>query len=92
MILPFVDLPYYQEFVSLADDARRVQIVQDYCGVLIKATDWTQVQFAPVDAALWRAYREEVRNYAKSYDPSNVEPVFPVVPQIILIGEEPNGN
>lgn len=92
MITPFTDLPYYQEFVHLSDSARRTQMVKDYCGVLIKATDWTQIQFAPVDAALWRAYREEVKNFGETYDPSDIEPVFPIVPQIVLNGEDSNDH
>lgn len=87
MILPFLELPYYQEFVHLSDSARRTQMVQDYCNLLIKACDWTQIPFAPVDAEVWRTYREELKNYTTTYDPNNIEPVFPTAPQIVLNGD-----
>jgi len=45
----------------------------------LKASDWTQVDDAPVDKAAWAAYRQALRDLpSQSTDPKNL--VFPVAP------------
>jgi hypothetical protein len=45
----------------------------------LKATDWTQVEDAPVDKALWATYRQALRDLpSQSLDPSKL--IFPIVP------------
>ena len=46
---------------------------------LLNKTDWTQVPDAPVDAAAWATYRQQLRDLpANTTDPRNVE--WPVPP------------
>jgi hypothetical protein len=46
---------------------------------LLSGTDWTQVPDAPVDAAAWAVYRQQLRDLpANTTDPRNV--VWPVPP------------
>lgn len=46
---------------------------------LLSVSDWTQVADAPVDAAAWATYRQELRNLpANTTDPMN--PVWPIPP------------
>ena len=46
---------------------------------LLRDTDWTQVPDAPVDAASWATYRQQLRDLpANTTDPRNVE--WPVPP------------
>jgi hypothetical protein len=46
---------------------------------LLRDTDWTQVPDAPVDAAAWATYRQQLRDLpANTTDPRNV--VWPVPP------------
>ena len=41
---------------------------------LLKQSDWTQVPDAPVDAAAWAVYRQQLRDLpANTTDPRNVE-------------------
>jgi hypothetical protein len=45
----------------------------------LKASDWTQVEDAPVDKAAWATYREALRNLpAQSADPTKL--IFPTTP------------
>lgn len=47
--------------------------------VLLKGTDWTQVADAPVDQAVWAAYRQALRDIPQQEGfPDNV--VWPVEP------------
>lgn len=45
---------------------------------LLAACDWTQLPDAPVDAAVWAVYRQELRDITKQPDPSNI--TWPVEP------------
>jgi len=40
--------------------------------------DWTQLPDAPVDAAAWAAYRQELRDITMQADPFNI--VWPIAP------------
>lgn len=46
--------------------------------VLLSNSDWTQLADAPVDAAEWAAYRQELRDITTQSDPFNI--VWPVAP------------
>ena len=46
---------------------------------LLAASDWTQVADAPVDAAAWAVYRQQLRDVPQSFDdPADVE--WPIPP------------
>lgn len=94
MTIAFTELPYYQDFVLTDDLARRAQIVRDYCQVLLMTSDWTVLQYSPTDTLAWKHYRDQVRAFADSYDPTDTNPIFPVKPEIVrveVIGDT-NGN
>ena len=44
----------------------------------LAACDWTQLPDAPVDASIWSAYRQELRDVTDQADPFNI--VWPVEP------------
>jgi hypothetical protein len=45
----------------------------------LKATDWTQVDDAPVDKAIWATYRQALRDLpTQTTDPTKL--VFPIAP------------
>ena len=44
----------------------------------LSASDWTQLSDAPVDAAVWAVYRQELRDITKQADPFAI--VWPVEP------------
>lgn len=90
MNIPFTQLPYYQDFVVSTDPARRIQIVRDYCNVLLMLSDWTVMQYSPTDTNAWSIYRDQVRSFVDTYDPNDINPVFPAQPEIVLIA--PNGE
>lgn len=46
----------------------------------LAACDWTQLPDAPVDAAAWAAYRQELRDITEQTDPFNI--VWPTVPEV----------
>lgn len=46
---------------------------------LLKSSDWTQVEDAPIDKAAWATYRQALRDLPASFDnPRNAE--FPIAP------------
>lgn len=45
---------------------------------LLADSDWTQVEDAPVDKAVWAVYRQELRDITNQQDPYNI--VWPVAP------------
>ena len=89
MKIAFNELPYYQDFLDSTDARRRVQIVQDYCNVLLKLSDWTVLQYSPTDTVAWNEYRNQIRLLAATYDPANDNPVFPTEPETIIIQPVP---
>ena len=44
----------------------------------LTACDWTQLSDAPVDAAVWATYRQELRDITTQSDPFNI--VWPAAP------------
>lgn len=46
---------------------------------LLTASDWTQLPDAPVDAAVWAAYRQELRDITTQADPFNI--IWPTKPE-----------
>ena len=63
---------------AITGDAK-ADIVRGFRGQLLASTDWTQVGDAPVDAAIWAAYRQALRDIPQqSGFPSDV--VWPVPP------------
>ena len=47
----------------------------------LKASDWTQLSDAPVDAAAWATYRQELRDYPAQSDKVSTLPAWPTPPE-----------
>lgn len=53
-------------------------IIREQRNIKLQSSDWTQVNDAPVNSALWATYRQELRDITKQADPFNI--VWPVEP------------
>lgn len=85
MRIEFTDLPFYPEFVELAGPERRLQMVRDYCNAQVRATAWTMLEHAPTDKFAWGKYRLAMQNFPDTYDPTDVNPIFPIEPQNVVV-------
>lgn len=54
-------------------------VIREQRNYLLSSCDWTQLPDAPVDAAAWAAYRQELRDITAQTDPFAI--VWPTVPQ-----------
>lgn len=53
--------------------------IRDKRNSLLAASDWTQLPDAPVDAAAWAVYRQELRDITTQADPFNI--IWPTKPE-----------
>ena len=58
-----------------ATDLQKIDQVRLWRNVQLAQTDWTQVADAPVDAAAWATYRQQLRDL-----PSTINLYNPVIP------------
>ena len=58
-----------------ATDLQKIDQVRLWRNVQLAQTDWTQVADAPVDAAAWATYRQQLRDL-----PSTINLDNPVIP------------
>lgn len=54
-----------------ATDEMRVVAMKYHRDSMLKASDWTQVGDAPVDQDAWREYRQALRDFPSTWEPSN---------------------
>lgn len=54
-------------------------IVRVRRNAMLIESDWTQLPDAPVDAAVWAAYRQELRDITTQGDPFNI--IWPTKPE-----------
>lgn len=74
------DLYIDGEFVPPAPDYdAQWAIVRTQRNAKLAASDWTQLPDAPVDAAEWAEYRQELRDVTQQDDPFNI--VWPTAPE-----------
>lgn len=72
-VVEIPDLPPTPEEI----DAKWAEIRAER-NALLAACDWTQLPDAPVDAAPWAVYRQELRDITTQADPFNI--VWPTQP------------
>lgn len=63
--------PWAQDQIALAT-AAQWQSVRALRNTKLENCDWTQLPDAPVDAAVWAAYRQELRDITNQPDPFNI--------------------
>ena len=68
--------PWTQEQIAAATEAQW-ESVRAIRNTKLENCDWTQLPDAPVDAAAWAAYRQELRDITTQTDPFNI--VWPTV-------------
>ena len=61
-----------------ATDDQKLQQVRNWRNSQLARTDWTQLPDAPVDAAAWATYRQQLRDLPATIDLDN--PVIPDPP------------
>jgi hypothetical protein len=49
------------------------QVIRTQRNQMLKDTDWTQVEDAPVDKAKWAMYRQKLRDITKQSDPFKID-------------------
>lgn len=71
------DIAQYEADIAAAP-AARWDAVRIERNARLAVSDWTQLPDAPVDAAAWAEYRQELRDITSQDDPFNI--VWPVEP------------
>lgn len=61
-------------------DAYFIEVMRVYRNMLLKESDWTQVEDAPVDKQAWAEYRQALRDFPSTWVPSETVE-FPDTPQ-----------
>lgn len=79
-IIEFQTHPAYNEFCNSFTDEQKIYMVREYRDMLLVQSDFSQLADSPVDKEAWAAYRQELRDYMVTYDPSDLTPVFPQKP------------
>lgn len=80
-----VEMPFSAEDIAqyeadmAAAPAARWEVVRIERNARLAASDWTQLPDAPVDAAAWAEYRQELRDITSQDDPFNI--VWPSEPE-----------
>ena len=80
MLTDFNQLPMYNDFCTTYTDEQKISLVRQYRNILLMQTDFTQLEDSPVDKKIWVSYRQELRDYMATYDPSDLTPTFPQKP------------
>lgn len=80
MLIEFNQIPMYNDFCTIYTDEEKINLVRLYRNNLLMASDWTQLPDSSVDKQAWAVYRQELRDYMVTYDPSDLTPVFPQKP------------
>jgi hypothetical protein len=81
-----VEMPFSAEDIAqyeadmAAAPAARWEAVRIERNARLAASDWTQLPDAPVDAAAWAEYRQELRDITSQDDPFNI--VWPSEPGV----------
>lgn len=70
--------PLTEEEIAARNDSQWAKVCADRNKRLAEC-DWTQLPDAPVDATLWAAYRQELRDITQQPDPFNI--VWPQEPE-----------
>jgi len=60
-----------------ATNAQKWRQIRLWRNAELAASDWTQLPDAPVNAAAWAAYRQELRDIDDSQSPDDYEPPTP---------------
>lgn len=69
----------YVEYTELLDDARYDSIIRNTRNALLKESDWTQINDAPVDKQAWAEYRQLLRDITQQEGfPRNIS--WPIKP------------
>lgn len=51
-----------------ATNEQKWEQIRNWRNVELKATDWTQLEDAPVDKNIWASYRQELRDLPNNFD------------------------
>ncbi len=77
--MDFHKLPFPEPFELLPTDQQLV-FLRAHRNQLLSESDWTQLPDATVDKEAWAAYRQQLRDITKTYDPATPEVIFPTPP------------
>lgn len=80
MLIPFDQLPLYPDFVSSWTPEQRIELVRFYRNNLLLHSDWTQLPDTIADKPAWAAYRQQLRDFMATYNPTSTEVVWPTPP------------
>jgi hypothetical protein len=70
--------------LSLSEEVSEDKVwenIRAYRNRLLADSDWTQVDDAPVNKAVWANYRQFLRDLPNTYKDNPMELVFPIVPE-----------
>jgi hypothetical protein len=80
MLIDFNQLPMYNDFCTTYSDEQKIDLVRQYRNALLVQSDFSQLSDVIVDKEAWSAYRQELRDFMATYEPSDLTPVFPQIP------------
>lgn len=79
-IIEIAEHPLYDDFCNKFTDEQRISFIRERRDALLMASDFSQLSDVVVDKEAWLAYRQELRDFMATYEPSNLTPVFPQIP------------
>jgi hypothetical protein len=79
-IIEFQTHPAYNEFCTTFTEEQKIYMVREYRDMLLVQSDFSQLVDSPVDKEEWAVYRQELRDFMNTYDPSDLTPIFPQKP------------
>jgi len=79
-IIEIAEHPLYDDFCKKFTEEQRISFVRERRDALLMASDFSQLSDVTVDKEAWATYRQELRDYMVTYDPSDLTPVFPQKP------------
>jgi 5-methylcytosine-specific restriction endonuclease McrBC regulatory subunit McrC len=79
----FVELPFYEDMQTLWTDEQKIHFIRTYRDFYLKKTDHKMVVDAPWDTVSWQEFRQQLRDFMSTYDPSVFPIVFPTPPEAI---------
>jgi predicted metal-binding protein len=80
MLIDFNQLLMYNDFCTTYTDEQKINLVRQYRNALLMQSDFSQLEDSPVDKEAWAEYRQELRDFMVTYEPSNLTPIFPQIP------------
>jgi hypothetical protein len=82
-MMPFDEIPMIDDFRTKYTPEQRLALVRDYRNGILFATDHIMLYDSPYtdeQREAWRVYRQQIRDFMATYDPTSPEVSFPDTP------------